>query len=84
LPALTVTRHGGSHITTRSCIRLNDGAFKSPEARSLRQLYYEYDVRWLVSDRSAGPVSPLLNGLADLEYANQWIRIYKLDPALLK
>lgn len=64
--------------------RLNDGAFKSPEARSLRQLYYEYDVRWLVSDRSAGPVSPLLNGLADLEYANQWIRIYKLDPALLK
>jgi hypothetical protein len=64
--------------------RLNDGAFEAPDATSLRRLYDQYDVRWLVSDRYAGPVSPLLDRLAELRYANEWVRIYKLDPALLK
>jgi len=63
--------------------RLNDGAFKAPNVKALQRLYDHYDVRWLVGDSYAGPVSPLLNGLADREYANKWIRVYELDPPLV-
>ncbi len=67
----------------QALLQLNDGAFEAPTAETLRRLYDEYGVRWLVGDRYAGPVSPLLDELADLEYSNDWVRVYKLEPALL-
>lgn len=64
-------------------LKLNDGAFESPNAASLRRLYDEYGVRWLVADRGVGFVSPVLDEFASLEYENEWVQVYRLDPALL-
>lgn len=64
--------------------QLNEKAFSNPDRTVLRNLYLRHDVRWLAADRSAGPVSGRLAALAHLEYENDTVAIYRLDPALFE
>ncbi|HEY3008515.1 MAG TPA: hypothetical protein VGJ63_10705 [Micromonosporaceae bacterium] len=59
-------------------LRLNDEAFTDPDANKLRDLRQRYRVRYLVADRSVGPVSPVLESLADLRFENARVAVYEL------
>ena len=56
---------------------LNEGAFRDPTAATLDALRGK-GVRWLFADSAAGPVSPMLDELADLAYESGTVKIFRL------
>jgi hypothetical protein len=56
----------------------NEAAFASPTAEGLAALCRDHEVKWLFADVLAGPVSPELNSLATVRYANEDVRVYQL------
>ena len=61
-------------------LRLNDDAFTDPTRAGLDRLY-RAGVRVLFADAGAGPVSPALADLADLEFHQTDVSIYRLRAA---
>jgi hypothetical protein len=62
-------------------LRRNDEAFRAPSVAGLADLRDRYKLRWLVADRAEGPVSPLLDVLADRRYDNGRVVVYELRGA---
>jgi hypothetical protein len=58
-------------------LELNDAAFSDPSPDGLAALA-GHGVRWLVVDRFVGPESPRLRDLANLEYDNGRLAVYRL------
>jgi hypothetical protein len=73
---------GAPTLTTpfwdRPLLTLNDSAFASPTAEVLSRLHDRHHVRWLVADRQAGAVSPLLDSLATPRYDNGRVVVFEL------
>jgi hypothetical protein len=59
-------------------LRANDAAITAPTAAGLDELRDRHHVRWLVVDRTAGRESPGLAALADREFDNGSVAIYRL------
>ena len=59
---------------------LNQRAFTNADPADLDQLRETYDVRWLLADRRAGPVSPRLARLASARYSAGPVTIFELAP----
>ncbi|GGJ76269.1 hypothetical protein GCM10010123_02790 [Pilimelia anulata] len=57
----------------------NDAAITAPTAAGLADLRDRYGVRWLVVDRSAGPESPELAGLAPRRFDNGIVAVYHVE-----
>lgn len=61
----------------RARFRRNEVAFTDPTQDNLAALYRR-GVRWLYANRFAGPVSPRLDDLATLRFAEDGVRVFQL------
>lgn len=59
--------------------RINDAVFTAPTAAGLAQLRDRYGARWLYADRRAGPVSALLDQLAQPRLRVGSVVVYELS-----
>jgi hypothetical protein len=59
-------------------LALNDAAFQAPDAATLRALYQQHGVRWLVANRSVATESPTLATLAAKAYDSGTFAVYQL------
>lgn len=57
----------------------NEAAFYNPTPEGLASLCEDHKVRWLFADRLVGTVSPRLNELAELEFSNEDVQVYRLS-----
>ncbi len=57
---------------------VNDAVFTNPSRTSINRLRREYGPRWLVADRSAGPVPVGLDQLADARFTSGKVTVYEL------
>jgi hypothetical protein len=62
-------------------LQLNDEAFAAPTPQLLAQLRDQYDVHWLVVDRTTSTESPLLIQYATKVYDNGRMAVYELHDA---